>query len=195
MIGILTNREIMKNIPLLVTLLLVAVLNPLSAEQRKKVLPDTVAVAVPDSVDSYCALPVISVGNVSFINGKKELYTDTILVSQSDSTSNRVLIKKQLIDFFVQNVVYPIELRQNAAEDHLKIQFEVDANGRIKNPKVLEAEFPAMAEELLRVMDKMPRYIADYSPPLTCKDKRRDRKKHRKNTTVEIPISFRMLRL
>lgn len=184
----------MKNI-LLIILLLFSVLDPISAKKGEKVLPDTVVVSAPDSVDTQYAFPVISIGNVSFMNGSKELETDTILVNQSDSIPNQGLNKKQLVDFFVQNVVYPTELKQKAVEEHLKIRFDVDANGRIKNPKVLNSKFPEMANELLRVVGKMPEYITDYSPPNTCKEKRQDRKNQRKNTTVEVPISFRMLKL
>lgn len=184
----------MKNV-LVIALLLFFVAGTMSAKKKNKVpeiKSDTAAVIAPDSIDEEYSFPMISIGNVSFLNGAEVVPADSIPFEQLDSTFFQGLSKKEIVDFFVSNVVYPIQLKQKAAEDFLKIRFDVDKNGKVKNPKVVNSKFPEMEKEVLRVVSKLPDYVTKPSDEKVKKSKRKNKEK---DTTVEVPISFRLLKL
>ena len=74
----------------------------------------------------------------------------------------------------------------------MKVRFDVDRRAG-KNPKVVDATYPEMEQEVLRVVGKLPDYAANSVKNL--KRPRKEQKGQSKNITVEVPISFRLLKL
>ncbi len=180
-----------------ITILLCLTVGSLSAKKKNK-LPktetDSVAVVVEnDTTRSIYVFPMISVGDVTFSTDSEKELAMLEQSNASDSVLFKGLDKKQIIDFFVQNVVYPNELKQKAAEDYLKIRFDVDKDGNVKNPKVLNSTYPEMEKEVLRVAIQ----LSDYEPVVknTKTKKNKKKNKEQRDTTVEVPISFRILKL
>ena len=177
------------------TILLCLTIGSLSAKKKDNVqktsLDSIVAVAQKDTSGATYILPMISVGEVSFSSDTDE---SVINEKRSDSVHFKGLDKKQIVDFFVQNVVYPTELKQKAVEDYLKIRFDVDKEGKVKNPKVLNSTYPEMEKEVLRVVGKLPEYSWEL-PENNTKKRSKQVKLKEEDTTVEVPISFRVLKL
>lgn len=185
----------MKNLLLIIFFLSFAAI-PISAKKKVKVQelqPDTcLSIVEPDSADADFSFPMISVGNVSFMDGSELLTSDSIAVESADSLVYQGFNKKGIVDFFVQNVVYPAELKLKSAEDYLKLRFDVDKEGKVKNPKVVDSKFPEMEKEVLRVVSKLTNNSNEPSAEKSKKDKKKSKSK---DTTVEIPISFKLLKL
>ncbi|NLO71148.1 MAG: hypothetical protein GX102_09495 [Porphyromonadaceae bacterium] len=183
----------MKKILLLLLIISVSVVSASSKkiENVNELKLDSVETSIHiDSIETLFSFPMISVGEVSFSNEneKKKQKSE----SASDSLPNVGLSKKQIVDFFVQNVIYPIELKQKAAEEYLKVRFKVEKDGKIKNPKVINSKFPEIEKEVLRVVEKMPFYSTD---SISVKSKKQKKNNPTDETTVEVPISFRLMKL
>ena len=187
------QKNAMKKILLLLLIISVSVVSASSKkiENVNELKLDSVETSIHiDSIETLFSFPMISVGEVSFSNEneKKKQKSE----SASDSLPNVGLSKKQIVDFFVQNVIYPIELKQKAAEEYLKVRFKVEKDGKIKNPKVINSKFPEIEKEVLRVVEKMPFYSTD---SISVKSKKQKKNNPTDETTVEVPISFRLMKL
>ena len=187
------QKNAMKKILLLLLIISVSVVSASSKkiENVNELKLDSVETSILiDSIETLFSFPMISVGEVSFSNEneKKKQKSE----SASDSLPNVGLSKKQIVDFFVQNVIYPIELKQKAAEEYLKVRFKVEKDGKIKNPKVINSKFPEIEKEVLRVVEKMPFYSTD---SISVKSKKQKKNNPTDETTVEVPISFRLMKL
>lgn len=177
-------------------ILIVLYLTALSVSAKKKVKPQEFnleSVKTEMSIDSVVALfsfPMVSIGDVSISSESESKKRKTAVAN--DSVVMKGVTKKQLVDFFVQNVVYPLELKQKAAEEYLKVCFNIDKEGNIKNPKVLNSKFPEMEQEALRVVGKIPFFTTD---SVEVKSKKEKKKIQDSESTIEISISFRLLKL
>ena len=87
------------------------------------------------------------------------------------------------MDFFVRHIVYPLEMKNLQIEDELRLRLKLDSNGKLIDSEVLNAEIPEMKQEVLRVSKLLPALL------LTDKTGRRI------NSTIHLPISFRILKL
>ena len=88
-----------------------------------------------------------------------------------------------MIDFFVRNIVYPHQLKDLNIEDDLHLVMKIDKDGVLTESEVLNAEIPEMKQEVLRVSKLLPALL------LTDKTGRKI------NSTIQLPISFRILKL
>ena len=157
----------------------------LSAKKRKKVpeiKPDTCTAVLLDSAGAIRHFPMIMVGNaLSF----PDTVNIRLLSPINDSLPCDTLIgnKKELIDFFIRNIVYPHQLKDLNMEDDLHLLMKIDKDGVLTESEVLHAEIPEMKQEVLRVSKLLPALL------LTDKTGRRI------NSTIHLPISFRILKL
>ena len=160
----------------------------LSAKKREKVpeiQPDTCASVLVDSAGTIHRFPMIMVGNdLSF----PDTVSIRLLTLVNDSLLNDTIHtmfgnKKELIDFFVRNIVYPHQLKDLNMEDDLHLLMKIDKDGVLTESEVLNAEIPEMKQEVLRVSKLLPALL------LTDKTGRRI------NSTIHLPISFRILKL
>jgi len=84
-----------------------------------------------------------------------------------------------VIQFLAQNLKYPEYARKNNIEGRVLIQFVIDENGNLIDPKVIKGIGGGCDEEALRVIKKLPRWIPGkdrgvpvkvyYSQPITFK--------------------------
>ena len=160
----------------------------LSAKKREKVpeiQPDTCASVLVDSAGTIHRFPMIMVGNdLSFPDTVSirllSLVNDSLL---NDTVEPMFGNKKELIDFFVRNIVYPHQLKDLNMEDDLHLLMKIDKDGVLTESEVLNAEIPEMKQEVLRVSKLLPALL------LTDKTGRKI------NSTIHLPISFRILKL
>ena len=91
--------------------------------------------------------------------------------------------KKELIDFFIRNIVYPHQLKDLNMEDDLHLLMKIDKDGVLTESEVLRAEIPAMKQEVQRVLKLLPAMFVT------------DKKGRKTDAAIQLPISFRMLKL
>ena len=146
---------------------------------------DTCTLVQADSAGIIHHFPMIMVGNaLSFPDTVSirllSLVNDSLL---NDTVEPMFGNKKELIDFFVRHIVYPLEMKNLQIEDELRLRLKLDSNGKLIESEVLNAEIPEMKQEVLRVSKLLPALL------LTDKTGRRI------NSTIHLPISFRILKL
>ena len=157
----------------------------LSAKKRKKVpeiKPDTCTAVLLDSVGAIRHFPMIMVGNaLSF----PDTVNIRLLTLVNDSLPCDTLIgnKKELIDFFIRNIVYPHQLKDLNMEDDLHLLMKIDKDGVLTESEVLNAEIPEMKQEVLRVSKLLPALLMT------------DKSGRKINSFIQLPISFRILKL
>ena len=160
----------------------------LSAKKRKKVpeiKPDTCTSVLLDSVGAIRHFPMIMVGNaLSF----PDSVSIRLLSPVNDSLLNDTIHtmfgnKKELIDFFVRNIVYPHQLKDLNMEDDLHLLMKIDKDGVLTESEVLNAEIPEMKQEVLRVSKLLPALLMT------------DKSGRKINSFIQLPISFRILKL
>lgn len=108
---------------------------------------------------------------------KKEIPKNTVLVFRDASFPGGF----QAYDkWMAYNLKYPEEARRNGVQGRVLVQFDVEKDGYITNAKILRSIDPVLDNEVLRVINAMPRWIPGYSNGETVK------------YTFTIPISFQM---
>ena len=160
----------------------------LSAKKRKKVpeiKPDTCTAVLLDSAGAIHHFPMIMVGNaLSFPDTVSirllSLVNDSLL---NDTVEPMFGNKKELIDFFVRNIVYPHQLKDLNMEDDLHLLMKIDKDGVLTESEVLNAEIPAMKQEVQRVLKLLPAMFVT------------DKKGRKTDAAIHLPISFRILKL
>ena len=65
----------------------------------------------------------------------------------------------KMLEFLSKNIQYPAEAQKEKIEGRVIVQFIVDAEGNIKNPKILRGINPLMDAEAIRVTLAMPKWI------------------------------------
>lgn len=128
------------------------------------------------------SFPMVLVGNISTA-------PDSVNLQLNDTTKRGILLSpgtlpnSEMINFFIQNIVYPKQLIKNDVEDVIDLQLKLDANGNLCNLIILSGNVQEMREEVIRVAKKLPRLQLI-------------RKKKLPSTTlVSITISFKILKL
>ena len=160
----------------------------LSAKKREKVpeiQPDTCASVLVDSAGTIHRFPMIMVGNdLSFPDSVSIRLLAEINDSIPEDTIKTLFgNKKELIDFFVRNIVYPHQLKDLNVEDDLNLLMILDMDGRVTESEVLDAEIPEMKQEVLRVSKLLPALLMT------------DKSGRKINFSIRLPISFRILKL
>ena len=148
-------------------------------------MTDTCASVHTDSAATFHSIPMIMVGKAHSVPDSVSVH---LLMSVADSlrcdtTGNFFGENNELMDFFVRHIVYPLEMKHLQIEDELRLQLKLDSNGKLIESEVLNAEIPEMKQEVLRVSKLLPALL------LTDKTGRRI------NSTIHLPISFRILKL
>ncbi|MBP8904209.1 MAG: energy transducer TonB, partial [Paludibacteraceae bacterium] len=129
--------------------------------------------------------PMIMVGNaLSF----PDTVSIRLLSPVNDSLLNDTIHtmfgnKKELIDFFIRNIVYPHQLKDLNMEDDLHLLMKIDKDGVLTESEVLNAEIPEMKQEVLRVSKLLPALLMT------------DKSGRKINSFIQLPISFRILKL
>lgn len=88
--------------------------------------------------------------------------------------------KEALIRYLATNTVYPAIAKERGVQGKVFIQFKIDTNGVVRNPKVLRGVDPSLDKEALRVIQSLPKFIPG--------------KKNGKKVIVDyiIPINFKL---
>lgn len=151
----------------------------------QKTETDSCIFVTVDSFKTTHHFPMIMVGKAKSYPDSVEIH---LLSSAKDSLSGDTLEKifddkKELIDFFVRNIVYPNKLKENNSEDNLRLLMQLNKDGELVKSKVINSRIPEMEKEVLRVTKLLPRLTTT------------NNKGERVDISVELPISFRMLRL
>lgn len=142
-------------------------------------------VLVTDSVaGKMYEFPMVIVGKTKVLPGTTFASFTTI---QGDSLNSDLIgidkLSKMLMNFYVQHVVYPNDLKRKSMEETLILQLKVDVNGQMVGCDVLDARNEEMKNEILRVSQLLPTiYLFDKNgAPMPG--------------TLELPISFKILKL
>lgn len=64
-----------------------------------------------------------------------------------------------LMNFIVQNLVYPEQALKDKVEGRVIVQFVIDIDGNVKSPTILRGLTPECDAEVLRIVGLMPRWI------------------------------------
>jgi TonB family protein len=84
-------------------------------------------------------------------------------------------------DYLVRNIYYPPEAREAGETGKAYVQFIVDTNGAVINPKIIKSSgSKSLNKEALRVVKKMPKWIAGEDSGKKA------------NVYVNLPIAFSM---
>lgn len=146
---------------------------------------DTRTLLQTDSVKSVHHFPMIIVGN-------PDSEPDSACVHLIESVGDSLLCdtiktifgnKNELVDFFIRHIVYPCEMKDLQVEDDLRLLLKLDRNGKLTESEVLNAEIPALKQEVLRVIKLLPAITTT------------DNKGRKIDTAIQLPISFRILKL
>lgn len=148
-------------------------------------MTDTCDPVHTDTAANVHSIPMIMVGKAHSLPDSVSVHL-LMSVAESlhcDTTGNFFGENNELIDFFVRNIVYPHQLKDLNMEDDLHLLMKIDKDGVLTESEVLNAEIPEMKQEVLRVSKLLPALL------LTDKTGRRI------NSTIHLPISFRILKL
>ena len=148
-------------------------------------MTDTCDPVHTDTAANVHSIPMIMVGKAHSLPDSVSVHL-LMSVAESlhcDTTGNFFGENNELIDFFVRNIVYPHQLKDLNMEDDLHLLMKIDKNGVLTESEVLNSEIPEMKQEVLRVSKLLPALL------LTDKTGRRI------NSTIHLPISFRILKL
>jgi protein TonB len=66
--------------------------------------------------------------------------------------------EQELMNFLMKNVKYPKEATDKGTEGRVIVQFVVDKDGSVINPKVVKSVSPELDQEALRVVKMMPKW-------------------------------------
>lgn len=163
----------------------------LSAKKR----PKSKQKVVVETIDSTVVADSLAKKIYEFtmiLVGKTSFSPDSAYVRLSDLPNDTLQIdsllvidkhNKDLMDFFVRNIVYPNQLKDKNAEDVLKLRLKLDKEGKIVLCEVLDAQNSEMKNEVLRVSKLLPTLFPS------------DKKGKPTDVTLELPISFKLLKL
>ena len=160
----------------------------LSAKKRSNFLvnlPDTCTSVQVDSAEVCNYFPVILVGKANSVPDSVCVHfqnSDNYSLT-NDSTNSFFGKENALIDFFVRNIVYPHQLKAASAEDNLSLLLKLDKDGNLTESEVLDSEIPEMKQEVQRVIKLLPALVTT------------DKKGRKTNSSIRVPISFRILKL
>ena len=148
-------------------------------------MTDTCASVHTDSAATVHSIPMIMVGKAHSLPDSVSVH---LLMSVADSlrcdtTGNIFGENNELMDFFVRHIVYPLEMKHLQIEDELRLRLKLDSNGKLIESEVLRAEIPAMKQEVQRVLKLLPAMFVT------------DKKGRKTDAAIQLPISFRMLKL
>lgn len=68
--------------------------------------------------------------------------------------------EKALMKFLAENIKYPKDARKQKVEGKVFASFVVEKDGTISNITLLKRIFPSCDEEVVRVLNSMPKWIA-----------------------------------
>lgn len=175
------NLVMMKKIVLML-LLILGGWQLISAKQYA-VLLDTCNVNQSEAISQKVSfLPVVLVGKIITL-------PDSVLLKIPDnnevilSLNDSALFNKELINYFVKNIVYPNSLIDSGVEDRFELQLKLDKDGVLEQIDVLLGKVEEMKKEINRVAiqlfkKKLVTPNKDYLP-----------------TRIHIPISFKVIRI
>ncbi len=148
-------------------------------------LPDTFSIVQVDSSAVNHHFPVILVGKANYSPDSTQVRflhagNDTL---GYDSTTCFFEKDSELTEFFVRNIVYPYKLKSKNAEEYLYVMLRINEDGNVDSSEVLGSEIPEMKEEVQRVIKLLPALVPT------------DKAGRKINTSIRLPISFRMLHL
>lgn len=63
-----------------------------------------------------------------------------------------------LLQFLAKSIKYPVEAQQQGKQGKVTVTFIVEKDGSITNAKVIQALYPSLDEEALRVINSMPKW-------------------------------------
>jgi len=109
------------------------------------------------------------------ISGNSTLNNDSKLADYKvrAASANFFLNDKKFADFLESNFQYPKGLKTKKNDAKVSFQFTVDRDGSLTDLKILSTPEEAIGTELLRVLEKSPKWTPEYyygqAIPITCK--------------------------
>ncbi len=104
------------------------------------------------------------IGNVLLSQTASGIQTDDMSafapISELDELPTFPGGSTELSNYFLQNLHYPLAARENAIEGDVRVEFVVGTNGNIQEPLILEGLGHGCDEEVLRIINDMPRWKA-----------------------------------
>ncbi len=93
-------------------------------------------------------------------NQKPEIYTEKFrkMIGGSAFDHDAIFAGGSVDDYLEQNVKYPAEAQKKLETGLVRVSFKVDADGSVKDAKVDDGASPNLKQEVLRVVNSMPRW-------------------------------------
>ena len=88
--------------------------------------------------------------------------------------------QQELMNFLMKNMKYPKEATDKGTQGRVIVQFVVDKDGSVVEPKVVKSVSPELDQEALRVVKKMPKWQPGKQNGEVVR------------VTYTIPVSFRL---
>ena len=66
--------------------------------------------------------------------------------------------EKAMLEFLYSNLEYPVGDRENGIEGKVIVQFIIEQDGSISNPKILQSVSETIDAEAIRVIELMPKW-------------------------------------
>ncbi len=105
-----------------------------------------------EKVTSYCMMPI------KFILGENKPPEKETVLEENKKMPSFPGGDSSLMEFLKRNIVYPRSAMEEKIEGKVVCRFVVDKNGKIGNIKVIESVSPALDDEAVRVIKKMPEW-------------------------------------
>ncbi len=110
---------------------------------------------------------------MKFITYSLFLYLSTFhLFAQEDTTAQEIFVvveqapeypggEQEMIRFILSNIQYPnADVIGTTIEGYAVVEFIIDSKGKVVQPKIIRSLYPALDEEILRVVNLMPDWQA-----------------------------------
>ena len=91
---------------------------------------------------------------------KPEMFTEKFrkMIGGSAFDHDAIFAGGSVDDYLEQNVKYPAEAQKKLETGLVRVTFKVDADGSVKDAKVDDGASPTLKQEVLRVVNSMPRW-------------------------------------
>ena len=79
--------------------------------------------------------------------------------ANTDARTRKNCADREMLMFIYKNIKYPAQARELGIQGQVVVQFIVDKNGKINQPKVIRSIGGGCGEEVLRIVNTMPQWI------------------------------------